>query len=130
MRSRISSAPIRSTSSSWRRRADDISLVSHRPASLQGEELLLFRDSVRKFLSVQATRDHIDTWRRAGIVPRSFWTAVAEAGFLCMSIPERYGGAGADFRFDMGFVEELAAIGLEAFGAPMHNSVVAPYIEI
>jgi len=106
-----------------------MSLVSHRPESLQAEDLLLFQDSVRKFLSVQATRDHMDSWRRAGIVPRSFWTAVADAGFLGMSIPERYGGAGADFRFDMGFVEELAAIGLESFGAPMHNSVVAPYIE-
>jgi acyl-CoA dehydrogenase len=106
-----------------------MSLVSHRPESLQAEDLLLFQDSVRKFLSVQATRDRIDSWRRAGIVPRSFWTAVADAGFLGMSIPERYGGAGVDFRFDMGFVEELAAIGLESFGAPMHNSVVAPYIE-
>jgi acyl-CoA dehydrogenase len=104
-------------------------LVSHRPTSLQGEDLLLFRDSVRRFLSVHATREHMDTWRRAGIVPRSFWTAVAETGFLGMSLPERYGGAGVDFRFDMGFVEELAAIGLESFGAPMHNSVVAPYIE-
>lgn len=106
-----------------------MSLVSHRPQSLQDEDLLLFQDSVRKFLSAQATSDHIDTWRRAGIVPRSFWTAVAEAGFLGMSIPERYGGAGADFRFDMAFVEELAGIGLESFGAPLHNSVVAPYIE-
>ena len=103
-------------------------LTSHRPECLQDDDLRLFQDSVRKFLAVHATPQHIETWRKNKIIDRAFWTRAAEAGFLGLCVPETYGGPGVDFRFDMAFVEELAAIGLESFGGPMHNSVVAPYI--
>ena len=103
-------------------------LTSRRPESLQDPDLRLFQDSVRKFLGVHATKEHVETWRKNKIIDRAFWARAAEAGFLGLCVPEAYGGPGVDFRFDMAFVEELAAIGLEAFGGPMHNSVVAPYI--
>ena len=101
---------------------------SRRPESLQDPDLSLFQDSVRRFLSVHATKTHIETWRKNKIIDRAFWSHAAEAGFLGLCVPDTYGGPGVDFRFDMALVEELAAIGLEAFGGPMHNSVVAPYI--
>ena len=43
-------------------------------------------------------------------------------------MPEEYGGAGADFRFEIAVVEEIGRRGLEGFGAPVHSGIVTPYI--
>ena len=105
-----------------------MSITTRRPESLQDPELKLFQDSVRRFLAVHATKEKLEAWRKNKIIDRAFWTHAAEAGFLGLCVPEAYGGPEVDFRFDMAFVEGLASVGLEAFGGPMHNSVVAPYI--
>ena len=105
-----------------------MSIFSHRPESLDSEDLRLFQDSTRKFLATHATKPQIEGWKRDKVISRAFWSSAAEAGLLGLSIPEAYGGSGADFRFEAVWVEELAGIGLEMFGGPMHSAVVAPYI--
>ena len=105
-----------------------MSIFTHRPAIFEDEDLVMFRDSVRRFLAAHAGPEQIEQWKKDKVVDRDLWTRAAEAGLLGLSVPEAYGGAGADFRFEMALVEELTGIGLEAFGVPMHNGVVAPYV--
>jgi alkylation response protein AidB-like acyl-CoA dehydrogenase len=56
-------------------------------------------------------------WRRAG-----------EMGMLCCNLPEAYGGAGADWLYNVVVIEELARAGLSGPGFMVHSEMVAPYI--
>ncbi|MET0183688.1 MAG: acyl-CoA dehydrogenase family protein, partial [Caulobacterales bacterium] len=105
------------------------SIFSHRPESLTEDSLLMFDESVTKFLSTHATEDAMAQWRHDKAVARSLWAEAAKAGFLCLGISEEYGGAGLDFRYEAVFAEAIHRHGLDAFGAPLHNAIVAPYIE-
>ncbi|RYD92208.1 MAG: acyl-CoA dehydrogenase, partial [Sphingomonadales bacterium] len=95
----------------------------------EADELLtMYRDSVGRFLDRHATPADLERWREAGMVDRSFWNLAGEAGLLCPSVPEQYGGAGGDFRFELVVIEELGKRGLEGFGAPVHSGIVASYL--
>lgn len=95
----------------------------------ESDELLtLFRDSVSRFLDRHATPADLDRWREAGMVDRGFWKLAGEAGLLSPSVPEEYGGAGGDFRFELVVIEEIGRRGLEGFGAPVHSGIVTSYI--
>jgi acyl-CoA dehydrogenase len=61
------------------------------------EELNIMRDAVRKFLAKEFV-PHADRWEKQGIVDRDAWTIAGEAGILCASIPEEYGGGGGNFK--------------------------------
>jgi acyl-CoA dehydrogenase len=100
-----------------------------RVGTQESDELLtLFRDAVAKFLDRHATPADLERWREAGMVDRAFWSLAGEAGLLCPSVPEQYGGAGCDFRFELVVIEELGRRGLEGFGAPVHSGIVASYL--
>jgi alkylation response protein AidB-like acyl-CoA dehydrogenase len=58
-----------------------------------------FRDQVRRFLERELL-PHMDRWEEEGIVDRAFWTKAGEAGLLCPTVPEEYGGPGLDFGFN------------------------------
>ncbi len=92
------------------------------------ETLEQFRDSVGRFFDRHASPDHLDRWREAGVVDRDLWRLAGEAGLLAPSIPEAYGSAGADFRYELVVIEELGRRGLEGFGLPVHSGIVAPYL--
>src|SRR3990167_6503486 len=57
-----------------------------------------FRDSFRKFIEKEISPFHAE-WEEQGYVARDVWNKAGENGFLCMSMPEQYGGAGAGKRF-------------------------------
>jgi acyl-CoA dehydrogenase len=61
-------------------------------------------------------------------VDRDLWNKAGELGLLCMSIPEEYGGGGGTFAHDAVLLEEQARIGDSAWGASLHNGIVAPYL--
>ena len=86
-----------------------------------------FRDSVRKFFAKELT-PHLDRWEEQGAVDRSFWLACGEAGLLCPTVPEQYGGLGLDFGYNAVIDEELAYAGSSA-GITLQSDIVAPYIE-
>ncbi len=67
-------------------------------------------------------------WREQGFVDRAFWSAFAQAGFLGVSIPARYGGGGGDFRHEVTIIEGLMNHRAAGLSAPLHSAVVAPYI--
>src|SRR3954452_9007696 len=99
------------------------------PASMADEELSIFADSVGRFLDENAGPDQLDRWRRDGVVERALWTKAGHAGLLGLSTSEALGGIGGDFRHEAVLIEQIAKRGLDAWGAPLHNAIVMPYIE-
>lgn len=91
------------------------------------EEHRIFRQSLRKFLEKEVI-PYVDEWEEKGIVPRSAWKKMGENGFLCMDVPEEYGGAGADFLFSVIVNEEMVRTNHSGLAAGLHSDVVVPYI--
>jgi len=91
------------------------------------EDHRIFRESVRKFFAKEVT-PYVDEWEEAGIVPRSIWKKMGDNGFLCMDVPEEYGGLGADFLYSVILTEELVRTNHSGLAAPLHSNVVVPYI--
>ncbi|QSP96215.1 acyl-CoA dehydrogenase family protein [Marinobacter salinisoli] len=97
------------------------------PRTLFDADLESFRDSVRKFLEQEAAPYH-EQWEKDGQVSRELWRKAGELGFLCPTIPEEYGGVGADFRYSAVVMEEISRAGLSGIGWGLHSDIVAPYI--
>jgi acyl-CoA dehydrogenase len=85
-----------------------------------------FRDTVRKFLEREVT-PHADRWEEAGIVDRDTWTKAGEAGLLCPTVPEQYGGLGLDFGYNAVIDEEVGYNGT-TLGFSLQSDIVADYI--
>jgi alkylation response protein AidB-like acyl-CoA dehydrogenase len=87
-----------------------------------------FREAFRAFAERELAPFHAE-WERRRAVPREAWLRAGAQGFLCMDVPEDYGGGGvADFRFNAIVTEELARLGLTGVGFPLHTDVVVPYL--
>lgn len=86
-----------------------------------------FRESIRKFLKRELV-EQAPTWEVEGLVPREAWRKMGEQGFLCMTVPEEYGGYGADFLYSVIVTEELVRAGCQGLAAPLHSDIVVPYI--
>ena len=86
-----------------------------------------FRDSFRRFMEKEIAPFHAD-WEEQGYVDRAVWHKAGENGFLCMTLPEEYGGAGADKLFSIAQMEELSRGGFSGIGYSLHSEIVAPYI--
>ena len=86
-----------------------------------------FADSFRRFIEKEVTPLHAD-WEDQGHVAREVWSQAGANGFLCMSLPEEYGGAGADKLYSVAQMEELARAGTTGIGFGLHSEIVAPYI--
>lgn len=91
------------------------------------EELTIMRDAVRKFIAREFT-PKAEQWDKQGYVDREAWRLAGEAGLLCASIPEQYGGGGGDFRHEMILVEEMSYACITGFGNGVHSGIVAHYI--
>ena len=92
-------------------------------------DLELFRDNFRRFMV-----DHIEpyyaTWEKAGIMPREVWNKLGENGYLCVDMPEEYGGYGVPTNYSLMLVEEAARAGYGALstGISVHSEITAPYV--
>ncbi|MER7363901.1 acyl-CoA dehydrogenase family protein [Nonomuraea wenchangensis] len=92
------------------------------------EEHLLFRETVREFMTREVVPHHA-RWEKEGIVPREVWKQAGELGMFGFSVPEEYGGAGVkDFRYNAVIVEEIIRHGASGLGFSLHNDVMAPYV--
>jgi alkylation response protein AidB-like acyl-CoA dehydrogenase len=86
-----------------------------------------FRDSFRRFLDKEVAPFHAD-WEDQGFVDRAVWQKAGANGFLCMGMPEEYGGSGADKLYTVVQLEELARGGYSGVGFSLHSEIVAPYL--
>lgn len=96
--------------------------------NLFNEEHEAFRDMVRKFIAKEIAPHHAQ-WEHDGVVPRTLWLKAGAAGMLCCTIPEEYGGIGADYLFDVVVFEEMARSGFSGPGFMIHCDLVATYIK-
>jgi len=96
--------------------------------TLFSSEHELFRDTVRKFIEREIAPHHAK-WEHDGIVPRDLWLKAGEAGMLCCTIPEEYGGLGLDYLFDVVVFEEMARSGFTGPGFLIHCDLVATYVK-
>jgi len=87
----------------------------------------MFRDSVRKVLE-QVMVPNLDQHEEEGIVGREAWRALGEAGMLCPTVSEDYGGLGLDFGYNAVVNEEVAYIGSSA-GFTLQSDITVPYLE-
>lgn len=87
------------------------------------------RDSLRAFIRTEIA-PHFDRWETEGIVDRTLWGKLGAAGFLCPTVPEEYGGLGADFRLHTVIAEELAYSGFmgPAADVSVHADVCLGYL--
>ncbi|WP_426306405.1 acyl-CoA dehydrogenase family protein [Acidovorax facilis] len=86
-----------------------------------------FANSFRRFIEKEVTPHHA-AWEDQGYVAREVWSQAGANGFLCMSLPEEYGGAGADKLYSVAQMEELARAGTTGIGFGLHSEIVAPYV--
>ncbi len=91
------------------------------------EEHIIFRESVKRWVD-DVMRPRKEEFYENRIVPKDIWLDAGSQGYLCMWADEKYGGAGIDdFRFDQILTEEITKCDA-GFYAPLHNRIVAPYI--
>ncbi len=91
------------------------------------EEHNQFREMTRKFFETEV-KPHHEQWEKDKIVPKSLWKKAGENGLLCPDVPAEYGGAGADFLYNIIIIEESSRVGNSGFFISLHNDVIAPYI--
>ena len=86
-----------------------------------------FRDSFRRFMEREIAPHH-EAWEEQGYVDRELWRKAGQNGFLCMTMPDAFGGAGGDKLYSVVQMEELARGGFSGVGFGLHSEIVAPYI--
>jgi acyl-CoA dehydrogenase len=91
------------------------------------EEHRIFRETLRKYLEKEVI-PYVEEWEEAGITPKSAWKKLGEQGFLCMDIPEEYGGLGADFLYSVIMAEEMTRTNHSGLCTALHSDIVVPYI--
>lgn len=92
-------------------------------------DLELFRDNFKRFMS-ENIAPHYEQWEKEGLMPRSVWTQLGENGFLCVDVPEEYGGYGVPTEYSLMLIEESARAGYGALSTAIscHSEIASPYI--
>ena len=72
------------------------------------EEQVLIRDTARAFAQEQVA-PHVRAWEAAGEIPRPLLAEMGRLGFMGMTVPAEWGGAGADMVSYVLALEEIAA---------------------
>ena len=97
------------------------------PAWRAADDVAMLEDMTRRFMADEVAPDY-EEYEKQGRVPRSVWHKAGEAGLLCASMPEAYGGAGGTYAHEAVIAEAMGHAGVDGFGLALHNSIVAPYI--
>ncbi|GAA4261091.1 acyl-CoA dehydrogenase family protein [Dietzia aurantiaca] len=91
------------------------------------EDLDALRAHTRAFLEKE-TVPNLERWAEQGAVDREFWNKAGDAGLLCISIPEEYGGGGGTFAHEAVIAEEQTRALDDGWGNSVHSTIVAHYI--
>ncbi|MBN9426594.1 MAG: acyl-CoA dehydrogenase family protein, partial [Burkholderiales bacterium] len=68
---------------------------------------LQLQDSLRRFIDAEIN-PHVDEWEAAGIFPaRELFSKMGKLGFLGITKPPEYGGAGLDYSYSVAMAEAL-----------------------
>ncbi|MEI8297203.1 MAG: acyl-CoA dehydrogenase family protein [Pseudomonadota bacterium] len=73
------------------------------------EDMLMFRDSIRKWVDKELPKDWCRTLeRREHEYPTELWQKFVDAGFTGLGVSEEYGGLGGDILMQAVFIREVA----------------------
>ncbi len=97
------------------------------PRTIYSAEHEEFRKNVRRFF-LEECAPHHDRWEEQQHVDRTIWNRAGELGFLCLTIPEEYGGMGVDRYFSAVLMEEQTYVGVNGPGFSVHSDIIANYI--
>jgi long-chain-acyl-CoA dehydrogenase len=86
-----------------------------------------FRRTVRRFFE-QEVMPHHARWEEQQHIDRDMWNRAGELGLLCLTIPEQYGGSGADRLYSAVLMEEQTYVGASGPGFTVHSDIIANYI--
>ncbi|HAY28506.1 MAG TPA: acyl-CoA dehydrogenase, partial [Candidatus Accumulibacter sp.] len=76
-----------------------------------------------RFIALEVA-PHYERFEEQGFVDRELWLRAAAAGFLCSSLPEEYGGAGADKLYSVVLFEQLARNAVQnLLGWSLHSEI-------
>lgn len=93
------------------------------------EEINLFKKSIEAFTKKEI-EDNYSKWESEGKIPKELWRKLGDAGFLCVDIPEKYGGLGAPIQFSASIIDEFSRLGYNSISTNLavHSNIVAHYI--
>ena len=98
-----------------------------RPAWMT-EDLVLLEEQARRFIAGEFT-PHVDKWHEEHMYPREVWTKAGAGGPAVRRRSRRNTAApAARFAHEAVINREYSLGGFDAFGAPLHSGIVAPYI--
>ncbi|RYE57159.1 MAG: acyl-CoA dehydrogenase [Sphingobacteriales bacterium] len=97
------------------------------PRKLFNADHEAFRDTAKRFYTNEVI-PNIEKYEAQQHVDRDLWNKAGELGLLCATMPEEYGGSGADRLYSMILIEEQAYSGDSATGFSLHSDIVANYI--
>ena len=92
------------------------------------EDVVMLQDMATRFMSEEILPRY-DEFEAAETFDRESWRKAGEAGLLCASMPEEFGGAGGTYAHESAILEAISHVGVDGFGIALHNSIVAPYIQ-
>ena len=84
-------------------------------------------DLARAFLAKEMVPNE-ERWAAQHSVDREFWRKAGDAGLLCISIPEQYGGGGGTFAHEAVILAEQARVADDAWLNLVHSPIVAHYL--
>lgn len=101
-------------------------LDTYRPVWMT-DELDDVRELAHTFISKELT-PHAERFAEQHEIDRDIWRRAGDAGLLCLSIPEEYGGLGGTFAHEAVLAYEQGRCGDDAWGNLIHSVIVAHYL--
>jgi len=90
------------------------------------KDLESLADVARTFFEKECAPNE-ERWGQQQHVDREAWTRAGDQGLLCLSIPEEYGGGGADFAAEAVLARQQVHALSPSLGIPLHNAIIAHY---
>ena len=100
--------------------------IEHFTPNWMTEEHQMVHDSALKMFKSWEPKD--EQWRADGMIDRAAWEEAGANGFLCVSMPEEYGGGGGDFGHEAALIYAQSEANQAGFGGLVHSGIIAPYI--
>ena len=94
---------------------------------LFSSEHQLFRENTARFLR-EKVAPHLDAWEAQGRFDAALFEQAGAAGLLCPTVPDAYGGPGADLLFSVVLLEEAAPYSNIGLSFAMHSEIVTNYL--
>src|SRR3989338_4675013 len=86
------------------------------------EDLVLLEEQARRYIGDEFA-PHVDRWHEAGMYEREVWNKAGQAGLLCASMPEEYGGSGGTFAHEAGVKRGISLPGFDTLRPPAPSRV-------